>query len=269
MENRNIIKLVVVCIILLVILTITLNCFKSIPTGFVGVKTQFGKVQDTVLHEGLNGKVPFIEKIVLMNCKTQKCEYTMETSTKDLQVISNFKIAVNYNVNADKANELYRTVGENYEQVIVEPAIYESVKYGTSNYTAEEMVTMRGVVSDTIWEILKLKLENKGINITAVSILNLDFSDEYDQAIEKKQVVEQQTKTSQLELEKAKIDNEKKVENAKTEAEVMKQQNAQITEQTLKLKELEIKEKLIEKWDGKYPTTMLGDGTNALFNIGN
>ena len=269
MENKNIIKLVVICTILLVVIIVVCNCFKSIPTGYVGVKTQFGKVQDTVLHEGLNGKVPFIEKIVLMNCKTQKCEYTMETSTKDLQVISNFKIAVNYNVNADKANELYRTVGENYEQVIVEPAIYESVKYGTSNYTAEEMVTMRGVVSDTIWEILKHKLEDKGISITAVSILNLDFSNEYDQAIEKKQVVEQQTKTSQLELEKAKIDNEKKIENAKTEAEVMKQQNAQITEQTLKLKELEIKEKLIDKWDGKYPTTMLGDDTNALFNISN
>ena len=267
MENKNIIKLVVICTILLVVIIVVCNCFKSIPTGYVGVKTQFGKVQDTVLHEGLNGKVPFIEKIVLMNCKTQKCEYTMETSTKDLQVISNFKIAVNYNVNADKANELYRTVGESYEQVIVEPAIYESVKYGTSNYTAEEMVTMRGVVSDTIWEILKHKLEDKGISITAVSILNLDFSDEYDQAIEKKQVVEQQTKTSQLELEKAKIDNEKKIENAKTEAEVMKQQNSQITENTLKLKELEVKEKFLEKWNGSLPTTMLGDDVNALFNI--
>ena len=267
MENKNIIKLVVICTILLVVIIVVCNCFKSIPTGYVGVKTQFGKVQDTVLHEGLNGKVPFIEKIVLMNCKTQKCEYTMETSTKDLQVISNFKIAVNYNVNADKANELYRTVGESYEQVIVEPAIYESVKYGTSNYTAEEMVTMRGVVSDTIWEILKHKLEDKGISITAVSILNLDFSDEYDQAIEKKQVVEQQTKTSQLELEKAKIDNEKKIENAKTEAEVMKQQNSQITENTLKLKELEVKEKFLEKWNGSLHTTMLGDYVNALFNI--
>ena len=269
MESKNIIKWAVIGFILLFLLITIFNCFKSIPTGYVGVKTQFGKVQETVLHEGLNGKMPFIEKIVLMNCKTQKCEFTMETSTKDLQVISNFKVAVNYNVNAEKANELYRTVGENYQQTIIEPAIYESVKYGTSNYTAEEMITMRGVVSDTIWDILKHKLEDKGIIITAVSILNLDFSAEYDQAIEKKQVVEQQTKTSQLELEKAKIDNEKKIENAKTEAEVMRQQNSQITEQTLKLKELEIKEKLINKWDGKYPNTMLSGDTNALFNLGN
>ena len=269
METKSIIKLAVIGFILLLIIIILANCFKSIPTGFVGVKTQFGKVQEIVLHEGLNCKRPFTEKIILMNCKTQKCEFTMETSTKDLQIINNFKIAVNYNVNSDKANELYRTVGEGYEQVIVEPAIYESVKYGTSNYTAEEMVTMRGVVSDTIWEILKHKLEDKGITVTAISILDLSFSAEYDQAIEKKQVVEQQTKTSQLELEKAKIDNEKRVENAKADAEVMRLQNSQITEQTLRLKELEIKEKLIDKWDGKYPTTMVGENANALFNFGN
>ena len=269
MKNKSIIKLTIVGVLAILIIITLFSSFKSIPTGYVGVKTRFGEVQSTVLHEGLNGKLPFIEKIVLMNCKTQKCEYTMETSTKDLQIITNFQIAVNFNINSDKANELYRTVGEDYINVIVQPAIYESVKYGTSNYTAEEMVTMRGVVSDTIWEILKHKLEEKGISVTAVSILDLNFSAEYDKAIEQKQVVEQQTKTSQLELEKAKIDNEKKIENAKTEAEVMKQQNAQITEQTLKLKELEIKQKLIEKWNGSFPATMLSDNINTLFNIGN
>jgi len=249
MDNKKIIKISVIATIVLFILLVVFSCFKSIPTGCVGVKTRFGQVQDSVMHEGLNVKVPFIEDIILMNCKTQKCEHTMETSTKDLQVINNFKIAINYNVNPDSANELYRTVGENYESIIIEPAIYESVKYGTSNYTAEEMITMRGTVSDTIWQILQSKLKNKGITITGISILNLEFSKEYDEAIERKQVVEQQTKASQLELEKAKIDNERKIENAKTEAEIMKQQNSQITEQTLKLKELEIKEKLVEKWD--------------------
>ena len=94
------------------------------------------------------------------------------------------------------------------------------------------------------------------------------FSEEYDQAIEKKQVIEQQVKAAQLELEKAKIENEKKIENAKAEAEVMKQQNAQITDQTLKLKELEIKEKMINKWTGSFPTTMLSDDVNALFDLG-
>ena len=96
----------------------------------------------------------------------------------------------------------------------------------------------------------------------------MSFSPEFDAAIEKKQIVEQQTQQAKYELEKAKVENEKKIENAKAEAEVMKQQNQEITENTLRLKELEIKQKMIEKWNGAYPTTMLGNDVNALFNIG-
>ena len=91
--------------------------------------------------------------------------------------------------------------------------------------------------------------------------------DEFDAAIEKKQIVEQQTQQAKYELEKAKVENEKKVENAKAEAEVMKQQNQEITDKTLKLKELEIQEKLIEKWNGQLPSTFTGDA-GVLFNLG-
>ena len=271
MENKNIITFSIIAIIAMIVITVVCGTFKIIPTGCVGIRTKFGKVQDNVIHEGLNLKLPLVEKVIVMNCKTQKGEFTMQTSTKDLQIINNLKIAVNYNVKSDKAVDLYKNVGESYQSILVEPAVYESVKYGTSNYTAEEMITLRGTVSDSILKIIQDKLEDKGIAVTAVSILDLSFSEEYDKAIEQKQVVEQQTKTSQLELEKAKIDNEKKIENARAEAEIMKQQNAQITDQTLKLKELEIKEKLIEKWSGILPSTMLSGDTNpfAILNTTN
>ena len=75
---------------------------------------------------------------------------------------------------------------------------------------------------------------------------------------------EQQTQQAKYELEKAKVENEKKIENAKTEAEVMKQQNEQITEQTLKLKELENQSALIEKWNGQLPTTVTDDVLSIL-----
>ena len=91
--------------------------------------------------------------------------------------------------------------------------------------------------------------------ITALNITDLSFSAEFDKAIEQKQVTAQQTEQAKYELEKAKVENEKKIENAKAEAEVMKQQNQQITENTLKLKELEVKQKMIEKWNGQLPTT--------------
>ena len=243
---------------LFLIITIC-NGFKSIPTGFVGVKTRFGQVQNTMLNEGLNFKVPYIEKIVLMDCKTQKAEYTMEASSKDLQKVSNFTIAVNYNLTKDTANKLYREVGTDYKSVIIEPAIQEAIKSTTASYTAEELITKRSEVSAFATEAIFNKLNNKGISVTSVNILDLSFSAEFDAAIEKKQIVEQQTQQAKYELEKAKVENEKKIENAKAEAEVMKQQNQQITENTLKLKELEVKQKMIEKWNGTLPTTISDD----------
>lgn len=264
---RKAIKYGSIAIIVIFAIVTLFNSFKTIPTGYVGVKTQFGKVQDTMLNEGMNFKVPYIEKIVNIDCRTQKCEYEMEASSRDLQKISAIKIAVNYNVDKSKANQLYKNVGVDFKGVIVEPAIYESVKQGMSQYTAEELVTKRGNVANVIVDLLTDKLQDKGILVTALNITDLNFSKEFDDAIEKKQITEQQTEQAKKELEKAKIENEKKVENAKAEAEVMKQQNKQITEETLKLKELEVQEKLIEKWNGTLPTTTLGDNIPML-NLG-
>lgn len=251
-------------IILMAIITF-FNSFKTIPTGYVGVKTRFGEVQNTMLSEGINTKVPYIEKIVKIDCRTQKCEYTMEASSKDLQKISNIQIAVNYNVDKGKANSLYREVGKDFKSVIIEPTIYESVKQGMSQYTAEELITKRSEVSNVIVKLLTEKLGEKGIMITALNITDLSFSKEFDEAIEKKQVTEQQTQQAKYELEKAKVENEKKVENAKAEAEVMKSQNREITDKTLELKKLEIQEKLISKWNGALPTTV-SDQVLSMFN---
>lgn len=260
-------KIGILVIIGIFIIIAFFNSFKSIPTGFIGVKTRFGQVQDTMLNEGLNLKIPFIEKIVLMDCRIQKTEYTMEASSKDLQKISNFKVAINYNITKDTANSLYREVGVDYKTIIVEPAIQEAMKATIANYTAEELITKRNEVSAFALEALYNKLQNSGITLTSLNILDLSFSPEFDQAVEQKQIVEQETQKAQYELEKAKVENEKKIENAKAEAEVMKQQNAEITDKTLELKRLEIQQKLIEKWNGTLPTTMTGSDISSIFNV--
>lgn len=258
---------VVVGIIIGVVVFIAIIMFASIttvPTGYVGVKTRFGQVQNDTIQEGLNFKVPFIEGIVKIDCRTQKIEHTMEASSKDLQKISNIKIAINYSVDKQKANVLYREIGKDFNTVIIEPAIFETMKSAIANYTAEELVTKRQEVSNLAQETLTNKLKDKGINVTSLSLTDLSFSKEFDEAIEKKQVVEQQTQQAKYELEKAKIENEKKIENAKAEAEVMRQQNQEITEKTLELKRLEVQQKLIEKWNGQLPTTTLGENVPML-----
>ena len=264
---HKIVKYVLLAIIVIFLIITFFNSFKTIPTGFVGVKTRFGQVQDTMLNEGLNLKVPFIEKIVLMDCRTQKTEYTMEASSKDLQKISNFKIAINYNITSDTANKLYRSVGVDYKTIIVEPAIQEAMKATVANYTAEELITKRNEVSEFALDKLSPKLQENGITLTSLNILDLSFSEEFDTAVEQKQIVEQETQKAQYELEKAKVENQKKIENAQADAEVMAAQNAQITDNYLRLKEIENQKAMIEKWNGQLPTTMTGSDVSSIFNV--
>lgn len=265
---HKIVKYVLLAIIVIFLIITFFNSFKTIPTGFIGVKTRFGQVQDTMLNEGLNLKIPFIEKIVLMDCRTQKTEYTMEASSKDLQKISNYKIAINYNITKDTANQLYKSVGVDYKNIIVEPAIQSVMKDSVANFTAEELITKRSEVAQFALDRLTEKFQNSGITLTGLDILDLSFSEEFDTAVEQKQIVEQETQKAQYELEKARVENQKKIENAQADAEVMAAQNAQITDNYLKLKEIENQKAMIEKWNGQLPNTMLNDGINGLFNIG-
>ena len=263
---KDVMKKIVLVIIIIFLLVTVRNSFQSVPTGYVGIKTRFGKVSEDVIQEGLNLKVPYIEKIVLMDCRTQKAEIATSTASKDLQEVS-LKIAVNYNVNRDTAYELYRQVGINYESIIISPAILESVKSVTAQYTAEELITKRAEVSNGMEETLKEKIVSRGFNVVDFNITDLDFSAAYNQAIEKKHVAEQEAKQAEYELQKAKINNEKKIAEAEANAKVMQIQDATTTENALKLKEIEIQRAAIEKWNGVLPSTMSGDTAIPFLNI--
>ncbi len=252
-------------VVILIIIITVFSSITTVPTGYVGVKTRFGKVQDDVIQEGLNTKVPFIEKIVKIDCRTQKIETASEGSTKDMQTV-NISVAINYNVNKETANKLYREVGTDYTNIIINPAILEAIKSSMAKYTAEELITKRSEVSNEIQESIIEKIADKGFIVTEFNITNIDFSEQYDQAIETKAVKQQEVMTAQAELEKQKIQNEKEISEAEKDAKVMELQNAQITDKTLRLKELEVQQKLIEKWNGQLPTTSLGDNI-PMFNL--
>ena len=261
-------KIIIVTIVILVLI-LGFGMITTVPTGHVGIKTRFGKVQDTTIQEGLNLKTPFIEKIVKIDCRTQKFENdkAFESSTKDMQIVKDIFVAINYSVDKKTANLLYQQVGTDYEKILILPAIQESVKSSFSKFTAEELITNRATVSELIKETLIAKLKVNGINVSEVSIKNFDFSSEYNKAIEEKATAQQNVEKARAELEKAQVDNKKKVENAKAEAEVMALQNKEITDKTLRLKELEIQHALINKWNGQLPTTSLGDNVPML-NLG-
>lgn len=261
------IKSIIIIIVIILLIYILGNIFTTVPTGYVGIRTIFGKAQDGVIHEGLNIKVPFVEKIVKIDCRIKKIETTSDASTKDLQTVT-ASIAVNYKVNNDTASKLYREIGVGYESIIISPAIQEAIKSTMAGYTAEELITKRSEISKQIQTSLIEKISDEGFTVTEFNITNIDFSKEYDQAVEAKAVKQQEVVTAQAELEKQKIQNEKEISIAEKDAKVMELQKSQISESTLKLKRLEVLEKFVQKWNGVLPQTMLGDDTNAMFNIG-
>ena len=241
------------CFAIFLLIILVGDLYTIVPTGHVGIKVRFGAVQEDYIPEGLNFKVPFIDKIEKVDCRTQRVDVNGEGASKDLQTINTY-VAANYRIDQEKAFNLYKTVGDGYEEILVKPAMQEAMKTTLAQYTAEELITRRTEVALNLQETLKNKLENRGIAIESVNIVNLTFSEAYDQAIEAKQVAEQEAKKAEQELEKAKIEAEKKIVEAQAEAEALKVQRQEITSDLLRLK-------WIEKWDGKLPTTVLGDST--------
>lgn len=245
-------KLFIFTILGIFVLVTIVSSFQTIKSGEVGLRVRFGKIIDSNLNEGFNFKIPYIEKIVKVNIKVQKAEVSTSSASKDLQDI-NTNIAVNYRVESNKASQLYRTVGNNYEQTILLPAIQESIKSVISRYTAEETITSRPEVSKECMEELQVKVEKYGIVIDNFNIINLTFSAEYSRAIEEKQVAEQKLATAKLEAE-AKI----------VEAEATKKAN-ELLKQTL-TDELIAKE-FIAKWNGQLPSTYAGENILGMFNL--
>ncbi len=210
------------------------------------------------MQAGINFKIPFVQGVKKMNCKTQEMSTKNESSTKDLQDIA-IEVSVNYCVNVGQAHQLYKNVGTKYQDIILTPILADTIKTASAEYTAEETVTKRAELSNKIYEKLNARLNEQGISIVNVNIVNLTFSEAYNQAIEEKQIATQRTLTAQQELETTKVEAEKK----KVEAEGQAEANRIINES---LNSDNLQKQFIDKWNGQLPSTITGD-TIPFLNI--
>lgn len=240
---------------------ILFGCFSTIKTGEIGIKTRFGKIVSSTNNEGIIFKSP-LDKVEKINIKVQKYENkdVLSTSTKDMQIVNNISVSINYQIDGEKVVNLYKTVGVNYKDTVLEPAIQETIKGVISKYTAEELVTKRSEISLDINNTLDERIKNYGINSVSVAINNFDFSEAYNQAIEQKAVSEQNVLTAQQELEKAKVEAEKKVVEAEATNKANELLKQNVTDEVLM-------KQFIEKWNGQLPTTYAGNDILSIFNI--
>ena len=260
------------------------SCTK-IDTGYTGVRTYMGAVQEDTYAAGLHMKVPFIEKVIEMDNRVQKVEVNAGSTSKDLQSVDS-TLAVNLHLAKEASVDMYRNVGLSYEDTILQPAIQEATKSVMAQFRAEELIKSRGEVSNLIMDEISAKVTNYGIVIDEFNITNFSFSKAFDDAIEQKLVAEQnliKTKTeqeqeiaiSEANAKKKQIDADaeayavqiKAEGNAKailTEAEAQAEANKKLNES---LSDKVLQNEAIEKWNGQYPSVVSGDGTNMLIDI--
>ncbi len=264
-------KFILPIILVIAVLIVAAASIKIVPAGSTGVVMTMGKVNDTVMQEGLNFKIPFIQTVSVVNNKIQVVELDAPAVSKDLQTV-NSVIAVNYRVGLDSSAKIYKNIGQDYQNVLLLPAVQESIKSVTAKYTAEELITMRAQVGIEIKAALEEKVNEYGIIIEKFNIVNFDFSAEFNSAIEAKQVAEQnliKTKTEQEQaIVIAEAEAKRKLIEAEAEAEsVLKKANAQ-AEANKKLSEslnnTIVEYEKIQKWNGELP---MSTGGSSIFDF--
>ncbi|WML58893.1 prohibitin family protein [Neobacillus sp. PS2-9] len=243
--------------IAIVILVVGFFSTTTVASGYRGVLLQLGAVKPTILTEGFHFKLPFIQTVQPIEVRVQKEESSQTAASKDLQIVTT-NVAVNFSVNPEAANKLYQEIGLDYRSRIVDPAIAESLKAITALYTAEELISKRPEVSAKVKEMLAAKLTKYHMILEDINIKEFAFSEEFNKAIEAKQTAEQNALRAQRDLERIKIEAEQKVAQAGAEAEALRLKKQEVTPELIQLKQIEVQEKALEKWDGRLPSVTGG-----------
>lgn len=257
-------------LVALIALAALINSYTVVQAGHRGVVKTFGEVTG-VFDEGLHFRMPFVTSVVDVDVRTQRYESNSSAASRDLQIVTT-QVVLNYSLLPGEVGQVVRTIGTDYEPKIIDPAIQESVKAATAQFTAEQLITQRPLVSDSIREVLFSRLEPRGITVEDLSITEFNFSEDFSRAIELKQVAEQDALRAERELDRARIEAQQQVARAEAEAEA-RLRVAEAEAEALRLQREVISPALlqlrfIEKWNGNLPRITAGDqGLMPLINL--
>jgi len=224
----------------------------TISAGERGVLLTFGKPSLDAVGEGLHFKFPIAQTIKKINVKTLKIETDADAASKDLQNVQT-TIALNFHLSPEQVPKLYQEVGLGYVDIIVNPAIQESVKAVQAKFTAEELVSKRSEVRIEIQKVLTERLSKYYIIVDDFNIVNFQFSEEFDKAIEEKVTAEQRKLKAERDLERIIIEKEQTIAQAQAEAESLRLQKQEITPDLVRLRQIEVQREAIKVWDGHLP----------------
>ena len=260
-----------------------------VDPGHAGVLVRLGDVHDDLLGDGWHWKRPITDSVVEMDIRVRKHQIDAQAGSKDLQTIRTI-VAVNYKFNPKLVPDIYRKVGDEatFEITVLEPATHEAVKAVVAQFNAEELLKKRAEVRDMMEESLRHKLDvilQDAFIVAAFNVIDFDFTESFNKAIEGKQVAEQKAQQAQNEIVQARAEADKKIEKARGEAERVKLIAEGKAAATLVLAEARaaaiamegktlqenpqiLRLRLLEKWDGTLPrVTSSGTGFDLLLKV--
>ncbi len=243
-QTKDVARYIRLAIFLVIIALLLFGSFATINAGHVGVVTRLGAV-NRVVSPGLIIKIPLLESVYEMETRTQKEQVDAAAASKDLQEVKS-TIALNYHLDGSKAVIVYQNIGIEYVDRVIAPAMQEAFKATASQFTAEDLIGKREAVKEVAYSRLKERLTRYNIIVDDFNIVNFDFSQDFNSAIEQKQVAQQN-------LERARIEATTAVTEAQGQANAQKalKDNGSLTAEYLQFVAL-------QKWDGKLPNATAG-----------
>lgn len=232
----------------------------QVGTGYRGVVLSWEKPTGEIKTEGIYGIMPMTGyEVVPMNVQTQAMHVKASASTKDLQTV-NTEATVNFHLDPAQVVKVYDNLRTDYEARIIAPTIQESVKAATAQHNAPDLLAHRAVVRDQIEHNLVTRLKPYNIIVEQVLITNFAFDDTYQKAIEQKVAAQQEAQTAQIKAQQAlqvtRLESQAAIARAQGESEAQRLQRSTLTPELIRLK-------MVEKWDGKFPTYMMGGGAGS------
>ena len=234
-------------------LIVFFSSFYTIRSTERGVLATFGKMSDEVVSDGLHFKVPFIQTIKKVNIQQKKFDGKENSYTRDVQT-SEVEYTINYELVRENVSRLMKNVGDDYHNRIVVPFIRSAMKESFGNFAATEIVENRDAVRREIERTLRHTLDSNYFMNVQFQLVDIDFDDDFENAIKEKQVAEQNA----LKAKNVTIQVEEQAKQTKIKAE------ADAEAMRIKANALERNPKLVnyeavQKWDGKLPEYMLGN----------
>jgi regulator of protease activity HflC (stomatin/prohibitin superfamily) len=244
-------------IVVLIILMVSWGFFAIVPAGCRGVVLLWGSVENRIMGEGLNYKVPIAERVIKVDVKVQTHPFKeIDASSKEYQLVKMTGM-MNFHIDPAFVNDLYQKVGLDFADKVIDPAFNDFVKEVVPTYPIGEILPKREEIRQRAMKKLGENLARYHLIVDDIYFANIRFSPEYEGAIEAKQVAQQQVETQKQVLAQREIEAQQKVATAKGEAEsilVVAQGQAKANDALSRsISPILVQYKGIEKWNGILP----------------